>query len=117
MISTNLFSAHEAKYKASVMHDTWGHLDAKPDKIYPCKILVASDGRECLVIKNECEVSGPAYYYDCNTYFFNKLAMKNKTGVYLFEGTYQMYKRRPRDADTICYLKGTITEVKLASIK
>lgn len=108
----NIFSQHEAQYKASVMYDTWGHLDAKPNIVYPCKILVASDGRECLVIEDDCELGGPAYYYDSNEYFFNNIVCKNKVGVFLFEGTYQMYKnRRPKDADTICYFKGRITKV------
>ena len=116
MVSANLLSKHETQYKAAVMHDTWGHLDAQPNKVYPCKILVASDGSECLVIKDECELGGPAYYYDCNEYLFNKIAEKGKVGVFLFKGTYQMYKRRPKDTDTICYFKGTITEVKLPKI-
>lgn len=116
MINVSLFATHEAQRKATIMHNTWGHLDAKPYKVYPCKILVASSGSECLVIKDECELGGPAYYYDCNEYLFNKLAMKGKVGVFLFEGAYQMYKHRPKDTDTICYFKGTITEVKLPKI-
>lgn len=117
MIDVNLFSQHDAELQAAVLHNTWGHLDAKPDTIYPCKILVASSGRECLIIKDECQLSGPAYYYDQNEYFFNKLAMKGKVGIFLFEGTYQMYKRRPKDADTICYFKGAITEIKVPKMK
>lgn len=116
MIDQNLFSAHEAQHKASVLHATWGHLDAKPDTVYPCKVIIASDGRECLIVKDVCGVSGPAYYYDTNEYFFNKIVKKGKVGLFLFEGTYQMYKQRPKDADTICYFKGKITEIKLPKL-
>lgn len=116
MIDANLLAAHEAQHKASVMHDTWGHLDAKPDVVYPCKIVIASDGRECLIVKDSCALGGPAYYYDSNEYFFNKIVSKGKVGLFLFTGTYQMYKKRPANADTICYFKGSITEIKLPKL-
>lgn len=39
MINVSLFATHEAQRKATIMRNTWGHLDAKPYKVYPCKIL------------------------------------------------------------------------------
>lgn len=107
------FSTHEAQYKAAILYDTWGHLDAKPNEVYPCRIVIACNGREILITSSDCKVTGPAFYYDSNEYFFNKLAMKGKVGIFVFEGTYQMYKSRPRDADTICYFKGRITKIKV----
>lgn len=112
-MNSSLFTESDAMYKASVMHNTWGHLDAKPGEIYPCKLVVACDGRQILIVSSTCKACGPAFHYDSEEYFFKKLAEKGKEGVFIFEGTYQMYKNRPKDADTICFFKGNIRKAKI----
>lgn len=110
----NLFAEHDAKYTASVLYNTWGHLDAKPGYVYPCTFLIASTGRECLVLLDTCELGGPAYYMDVNNYAFTKLVEGGKPeGIYRFEGTYQMYKKHPGNIDMVGYFKGRISRVKV----
>lgn len=112
----NLFSQHEAEYKASVMYDTWGHLDPKPNQVYKCSFFVAHDTREALHFKLDMPDldGGPAFYSDICNYAFEKFVRGNKPeGVYKFEGTYQLYKRSNPDKEMYGYFKGKITKVKL----
>lgn len=114
MISGKLFEEHDDKFTASVMYDTWGHLDAKPNQSYECKFYVAVSDRQILIFKEECSLSGPAYYYDVNEYAIRKLLKKNKPeGVYYFEGTYQMYKKSSPETEMYGYFKGSLKKVKL----
>lgn len=114
-MDSNQFIKHDAQYKASVMYDTWGHLDAKPDVVYPCSFYIAKGDRESLVFKEKCEVHGPAFYNDIGNYAYDKVT-SNKSkpeGVYYFEGTYQMYKRHPKNTEMIGYFKGKLIPVSL----
>lgn len=110
-----LFSAHEAQYKASVMYDTWGHLDPKPNQVYKCTFFVAHDGREALHFKLDMPDldGGPAFYSDICNYTFKRFVRGNtEEGVYKFEGTYQLYKHPKKDSDMYGYFKGKVTKVK-----
>lgn len=115
-MNANQFSAHGAQFQASVMYNTWGHLDPKPNTIYKCTFFVAHDGREALHFKLDIpDLSGGlAFYSDICNYAFQKFVIGNKPeGVYKFEGTYQLYKRANPDNEMYGYFKGKVTKVKL----
>ena len=111
----NPFTQHEAEYKASVMYNTWGHLDAKPDQVYKCSFYVAVGDRDYTIFCEKKELSGgPAYHSDINNFVFKKLMVSEKPqGVYYFEGTYQLPKKYNPKTDMVGFFKGRIKEVKL----
>ncbi|HIQ35151.1 MAG TPA: hypothetical protein EYH52_11020 [Acinetobacter venetianus] len=115
-MNANLFAAHEAQHKASVMYDTWGHLDPKPNVIYKVTFFVAHDGREALHFKvNMPDLDGgPGFYSDICTYAFNRFVRSDlPEGVYKFEGRYQLYKRPKPNCEMYGFFKGKVTKVKL----
>lgn len=116
----NHFTQHEAQYKASVMYNTWGHLDARPGEIYTCSFYVAVGDRDYTIF---CENNtlcggegggGPAYSSDINNFVFKKLMESEKPeGVYHFQGTYQLPKKRKPDSEMFGFFRGCIKPVKL----
>lgn len=115
-MNANPFAQHDAEFKASVMYDTWGHLDPKPNVAYKCTFYVAHDGREALHFKLDMPDldGGPAFYNDICEYAFQRFVHKGTPeGVYKFEGTYQMYKRPNPNKEMYGYFKGKVTKVKL----
>lgn len=40
-MNANVFAAHEARFQASVLYDTWGHMDAKPNEVHALSFYVA----------------------------------------------------------------------------
>lgn len=113
----NQFIKHDAQYKASVMYNTWGHMDAKPDVVYPCSFYIAKGDRESLTFKEKCEVHGPAFYNDIGNYAYDKVTCNDSKpeGVYYFVGSYQMYKKPKPDSENIGYFKGRLVAVRLIS--
>lgn len=115
-MNANLFAAHEAKFQASVLYDTWGHMDAKPNEVHALSFYVAVTERETLFFKLDMPTleGGPAFHNDIGKYCYKRFLEEDaEPGVYKFEGTYQLYKRTNPDCEMYGYFKGKVTEVKL----
>lgn len=112
----NPFTQHEAQYKASVMYNTWGHLDAKPGEIYTCSFYVAVGDRDYTIFCEKNTLNGgggPAYSSDINNFVFKKLMESKKPeGLYYFEGTYQLPKKHKPDSEMIGFFRGRIKPAK-----
>lgn len=115
-MNASLFSEHEAQFKASVLYDTWSHMDAKPNDVHAVSFYVAVSDRETLVFKLDMPTldGGPAFHNDIEEYCYKRFLEKDaECGVYKFKGTYQLYKRSNPESEMYGYFKGKITQVKL----
>lgn len=86
---------HEARYKAGVMHETWGHLEPKPG-LYPGWLVFANGTCDDRIIidwdfagVNAC----PGVHFDVEAFIDEKCdGRASQTGVYRLDGTYRRFK-------------------------
>jgi hypothetical protein len=91
------FAPAEARYKAAVMGDTWGHLAPKRNKIYRGHLIFAvgcfgSDYLNPTAI--ECEFRGldsSPWFFDAVCEFMQSLDTE-EGGVYRWDGTFRNYE-------------------------
>lgn len=88
----------EARYKAAVMHATWGHMEAPPGTTHNGRIMfTVTEWNEAIAISSNFSTmpgSGPLFYNSLNDYISSiadKLSLE-EGGVYLFRGRYVRYK-------------------------
>jgi hypothetical protein len=84
-MNANLFAAHEAKFQASVLYDTWGHMDAKPKEVHALSFYVAVTERETLFFKLDMPTleGGPAFHNDIGKYCYKRFLEKDADQVYI----------------------------------
>ena len=92
------FAEHEARYRAAVMAETWGHLDAPPGVTYRGFLVYAVtawgqvEPIEAIFSHGTHEAEGPGFYsHMCN--FIGSGASGREVGVYRFDGTYRVSRR------------------------
>ena len=91
------FDPAEARYKAQVMNDTWGHLAPKKNRTYQGYVVFAIgcfDSGELNPTALECEFNG----LDSSPWFYDALVELMQSietevgGVYRWEGTFRNYE-------------------------
>jgi hypothetical protein len=93
MSLADAFAPAEARYKAEVMANTWGHLYPEPRKKYPGYVIFAHGAfGDMVVIQNEFDdlPDSPWFFEDLRA-----LVMKYETEagkIYKFDGYYMKYK-------------------------
>lgn len=93
MIDANLFAEHEAKYRAGVQRETWGHLRAKPRKKHRARIvftLAGYSGAYQIITARVSGVSDSPWLYDHMMSYVMRKARHGR--VHVFEGTYYATK-------------------------
>lgn len=88
------FAKHEALYRAQVLADTWGHLDAVPGTEYSGYIVYTyAAGGQAEVIEAEFDgvAGGPAFYEHVNKFAYEQTkGERQRVGVYHWEGAYRV---------------------------
>lgn len=86
------FAEHEARFKAAVMRDTWGHLDASPGVYDGYIVFTHGTYGDIVVIDNHFEgLSDSPWLYDHIYDKVNKFVDTGRTErgrVYRFDGVY-----------------------------
>lgn len=98
MSLADAFVETDAKHKAQVMDDTWGHMEAQPGTTHNGRIMfTVTEWNETIAISANFSTmpgSGPLFYHSLNDYISNiadRLSLE-EGGVYLFRGRYVRYK-------------------------
>jgi hypothetical protein len=93
----DVFAPIEAKYKADIMKNTWGHLAPKKNKVYKGKIVYAVGcfGNDSLnptvLVCNFKELDSSPWFFNALTDFIHSLKLKEEGCVYEFEGYFKNY--------------------------
>lgn len=89
----NCFGKHEAKYRAQVQADTWGHLQAEEGKHYGSILFAVSEynSQGAIIIKDNFKTveSNPWFFEALNEFISNS---KFEAGVYNAVGYYKVFK-------------------------
>ncbi|MFT4064379.1 hypothetical protein [Paraburkholderia sp.] len=95
MSMADVFAPVEARNRAIVMHNTWGHLAPEPRRIYRGEILFAhGEFGDLVVLRSKFRgLPDSPWFYEHLTDFASDKAFKRRPGAVLrFEGTYTMFK-------------------------
>jgi len=87
------FAPIEAKYKAEVMADTWGHLAPEPGRKYPGHMyFTQSEYRDLISIRSDFgDLPGSPWFFDDQQDFIGMKAVEEGV-VYKFTGYYIKFK-------------------------
>ena len=100
------FAEAEVVYRAKVMRDTWGHLDAKPRQTYSGYIIFAlseypGDGSTVVKVDFGDDTPGGPWFYEdlhefvdrkCHPPYPRKSKGLAEGCIYRFDGTYMAFK-------------------------
>ena len=92
MSMESVMAESDAKYKAAVIHATWGHLDPAPGVTYKGQLIAAyTDYGESVVIGDKFEgiPGGPLFYAEVHR-LADEMTRSGKVGIYKFTGTYKV---------------------------
>jgi hypothetical protein len=90
------FAEHEARYRAQIMADTWGHLDAQPGTTHSGYVVYAYTAwGQAEVIEAEFDgvAGGPAFYEHVNEFAYEQTEATKVPGVWRWNGTYRVGRR------------------------
>lgn len=95
-----LLGRAEAEHKASVMYQTFGHLDAKPgDRHKGFFVFINGQHGDMDVVYSNFPTfgEGPGYFHDREGFIYELTAGNGsctEVGIYRFEGEYRLPKRK-----------------------
>ncbi len=96
MSLADAFAPIEARNRAVVMRDTWGHLDTKPGEYHPGYVLFALGVHGDIVLLDwefEGVSANPWIYEELHEHVGKHIdKTKGPWGVWVFEGSYRVFK-------------------------
>jgi hypothetical protein len=94
MSLADAFAEHDARYKAQVMYDTWGHLDPRPGVTYPGEILFCYGCyRDITIIRADFDdLDGGPLFYALLHEFVGRKYKGEAENIYLWRGYFRLNK-------------------------
>ena len=89
----NIYMVVSPTKKEEVMKDTWGHLAPEPRKKYPCKLLIATNRSDSIIVEQDFGglPDSPWLYDDTQDFLYESVEVL-EPGIYLFVGWYKQFK-------------------------
>ena len=86
-----IYAVYGERKKKEVMQDTLGHLAPKQNTKYPCKLLIASNEQDSIIVEQDFGnlPSSPWLYADLMDFLYEQ---DLNVGIYICTGWYKKFK-------------------------